>query len=83
VEVGGVEIRLRSGEVSSIPQDAKEYYVRSFEYIERHFVDCIKNDKEPITSGSDNLRSLGIVFSAYRSSDIKRTVYLGEGTDDS
>ena len=83
IEVGGVEVRLRNGKVTSIPQDAKEYYVRSFEYIERHFIDCIKNDKEPITSGRDNLRSLDIIFSAYWSSDIKRTVYLGEGKSNS
>ena len=76
-EAGGVEIRLRNGKITSIPQDANKYYYNAFESIERHFIDCIKNDKEPISSGRDNLRSLDIIFSAYSSSQIGRTMFLG------
>jgi len=32
-----------------------------------HFVDCILNDREPLTSGEEGLKSLEVIMAAYRS----------------
>ena len=34
---------------------------------QRHFVDCLRNGTEPETSGTDSLKTYGLVFGAYRS----------------
>ena len=45
--------------------------------IQRHWVDCLRRDVEPETSGSDNLRTLELVFGAYASA-AERSVYRTE-----
>lgn len=35
--------------------------------VQQHFVDCLRTGAEPETSGSDSLRTYGLVFGAYRS----------------
>lgn len=35
--------------------------------IQQHFIDCLETGKEPETSGADNLKTLDLVESAYRS----------------
>ncbi|QKV18534.1 Gfo/Idh/MocA family protein [Oricola thermophila] len=37
--------------------------------IERHFADCLSRDIEPETSGEDNLKTLALVYAAYRSAE--------------
>ncbi|MBS10297.1 MAG: oxidoreductase [Gemmatimonadetes bacterium] len=45
--------------------------------IQRHWVECLRTDAEPETSGSDNLRTLELVFGTYRSAE-ERSVYRTE-----
>jgi len=40
--------------------------------IQRHWVDCLLNGKEPATSGADNLQTLDLVFKAYASAETGR-----------
>ncbi len=46
--------------------------------IQQHFVDCLRDGRQPETSGSDNLETLGLVEAAYLSADQHRTVALTE-----
>jgi len=42
----------------------------------KHFINCIVNNKIPDTSGKDNLKSLEMVFSSYKSHNNKRKINL-------
>ena len=42
--------------------------------IQRHWVDCLKAGREPATSGTDNLRTLDLVFKAYASAESGRAL---------
>ena len=47
--------------------------------IERHFAECLRDGREPETSGADNLRTLALVYAAYDSAaDGGRTIAMGE-----
>ncbi|HRY25033.1 MAG: Gfo/Idh/MocA family oxidoreductase [Geminicoccaceae bacterium] len=35
--------------------------------IQRHWIECLQNDREPATSGADNLKTIDLVFRAYES----------------
>ena len=35
--------------------------------IERHFAECLRDGREPETSGADNLKTLALVYAAYDS----------------
>jgi predicted dehydrogenase len=49
--------------------------------IERHFADCLREGREPETSGEDNLRTLALVEAAYASAaDGGRTIAMREFT---
>ena len=48
----------------------------SFLQVQQHFVDCIMNDKLPITNGEDNLKTLNLVFKGYESIQAHQTVKL-------
>lgn len=37
--------------------------------IEQHFVDCLRDNRQPETSGHDNLKTLELVYGAYQSAD--------------
>jgi predicted dehydrogenase len=37
--------------------------------IQRHWLECLREGREPETSGADNLRTLELVFGAYRSAE--------------
>ena len=41
-----------------------------------HFVDCVKNDKQPLVTGDDGRAVLEIVFAAYESAGTGRKVLL-------
>jgi UDP-N-acetylglucosamine 3-dehydrogenase len=43
-----------------------------------HFIDCVKNNKEPLTSGEESLESLRIGLAAFRSARTKLPVELEE-----
>ena len=45
--------------------------------IQQHWVDALNQDVEPETSGSDNLRTLELVFGTYASAE-ERSVYRTE-----
>jgi len=78
VEVEGLQVNLSDGTTTVKELEGKDYYVRSFEKVERHFVECLLTDKEPMTSGKDNLKTLEIAFKAYKASELQRTVFIGE-----
>lgn len=46
-----------------------------------HFVDCVKNDKQPLVTGEDGRAVLEAIFAAYESAGTGRKVYLPFETD--
>lgn len=42
--------------------------------IQKHWVDCLENGREPLTSGADNLKTLALVFKAYESAATGRAL---------
>lgn len=50
----------------------------SVRIIQQDFVDCLRDGRQPETSGSDNLRTLGLVEAAYLSAAEHRTVETAE-----
>jgi predicted dehydrogenase len=46
----------------------------SVRIIQQHFIDCLRKDVQPETSGRDNLRTLGLVEAAYTSVAENRTI---------
>jgi predicted dehydrogenase len=45
-------------------------------------MDAVATDREPTTSGTDNLRTIAVVLAAYRSAEERRSVHLEEILDD-
>ena len=43
-----------------------------------HFVDCCQTDKEPISSGKDNLNTMKVIFGIYKSSKTNKFVNLDD-----
>jgi predicted dehydrogenase len=46
-----------------------------------HFVDCVKNDREPLVTGEDGRAVMEIIFAAYESAGTGRKVELPFRTD--
>ncbi|MBT8235818.1 MAG: Gfo/Idh/MocA family oxidoreductase [Bacteroidia bacterium] len=46
-----------------------------------HFVDCVKNDKEPLVTGEDGRAVLEVIYAAYESAGTGKKVYLPFKTD--
>lgn len=46
--------------------------------IQQHWVDCLKDAKQPQTSGKDNLKTFALVEAVYLSARESRTVHLSE-----
>jgi len=46
-----------------------------------HFVDCVKNDKQPLVTGEDGRAVLEVIFAAYESAGTGRKVMLPFNTD--
>jgi len=44
--------------------------------IQRHFIECLKTDTQPQTSGADNLKTLALVEAAYHSDLKKHVIYI-------
>lgn len=51
-------------------------YVDSHKKLHSHFIDCLNNGTDFQTSGEDNLKTLKLVFSAYRSNSEKKVINL-------
>lgn len=51
---------------------------RSFVATQQHFVDCLQKGMAPETGGRDTLRTMALVFGAYRSDEEGRVVYSSE-----
>jgi predicted dehydrogenase len=49
----------------------------SVQAIQQHWVDCLRADREPATSGRDNLKTLALVEAAYQSAKTRETVKVG------
>ena len=77
-ETGDLIIELKDGTRLNRAMDAKDYYNRCFEKMQKHFLDCIEKNMEPLTSIEDNLKTLQIAFKAYRSSSEKKILFFGE-----
>jgi predicted dehydrogenase len=50
----------------------------SVSLIEQHWADCLREGKEPQTSGRDNLKTFALVEAAYRSAGNGRPIVLKE-----
>ena len=48
----------------------------SFKIVQEHFIDCVLNDKVPMTSGEDNLKTLSLVFKGYESAQKHQVMIL-------
>jgi D-apiose dehydrogenase len=48
--------------------------------IQQHWVDCLREGREPETSGADNLKTLELVFASYDSAGKNEAVRLDAGT---
>ena len=46
-----------------------------------HFVDCVKNDKQPLVTGEDGRAVLEVIYAAYESAGTGRKVFLPFKTD--
>ena len=55
-----------------------ELYNRSFENEVRHFIESIRNNREPVSSGEESLVVLKIVETIYRSAREQREIVIGE-----
>ncbi len=44
--------------------------------IQRHWIECLRSDTEPATSGADNLKTFALVEAAYQSAASGQPVYL-------
>ena len=42
--------------------------------VEQHWVRCLRENREPETSGADSLKTYGLVFAAYESARLKQAV---------
>ncbi len=49
--------------------------------VQRHWVDCLRHNREPDTSGSDNLKTLELVFGAYESAATGQPYQVGTGAE--
>ena len=69
----------QKGEFIPIKQDSKRL-VGDNPFINEviHFVDCCQNNKEPISSGKDNLNTMKIIFGIYKSSKINNVINLND-----
>lgn len=68
IDNNGLESKLDSCPVP----DSVESHFR----LHSHFIDCLDNDKEPVTSGRDNLLTLRLIFATYDSAEQKKLVNL-------
>lgn len=46
-----------------------------------HFVDCVKNDKQPLVTGEDGKAVLEVIYAAYESAGTGKKVYMPFKTD--
>ena len=74
---GGVTHREVCPEIYDWNTSPGEAIQGSVVAIQRHWVECLREDIEPETSGSDNLRTLELVFGAYTSA-AERSMYRME-----
>jgi len=55
-----------------------EPYVNSVVYEVRHFLECIRDGKQPLTSGRDNLGTMAAIDAIYRSAERREMVNLAD-----
>lgn len=56
--------------------EASNYFLKSFQDAQRHFLKCIENDEIPQMSGKDNLKTLEVVLKAYESAKENQVIHL-------
>lgn len=69
----------QKGEFIPISQDSK-ILVGDNPFINEviHFVDCCQTNKEPISSGKDNLNTMKVIFAIYKSSKTNQYIDLDD-----
>ena len=69
--VGGEGVTRRHVPPSTFPWSTSpiEVIQESVVAIQQHWADCLRHDREPETSGEDNLKTLELVFGAYESAE--------------
>jgi len=50
---------------------------------QQHFIDCVNSGQEPETSGAETIKTMALVFAAYRSAAENRVVMMDESFDNS
>lgn len=65
----GTEHRSVAPERYGWSEPPAEAVQQSVVAIQRHWLECLREGREPETSGADNLRTLELVFGAYRSAE--------------
>lgn len=77
VQSGGAE-EVRDVSPPLLPWAARPWHniQESVQIIQQHFVDCIRQGRQPETSGRDNLRTLALVEAAYASAEAQSRIAL-------
>ena len=75
---GGSETRDVSPPVLPWASKPWQNIQESVRIIQQHFIDCLRDGRQPETSGRDNLQTLGLVEAAYLSAASCRTVETSE-----
>jgi predicted dehydrogenase len=63
-------------EIEEPVENEPEGAVNAFARLQAHFVECIRTGMTPLTRGEDNLRTLELVFTAYRSAEEQRVIQI-------
>ncbi len=77
LETGG-NLKILSADGEQATAFPKDTVPRSFQATQQHFIDCLADGREPETSGRETLKTMALVFGAYRSADEGRVVSMAE-----
>ena len=82
--IEGDSIRVYEGDTDGDQTQLRELVVKpgdAFHNEIKHFLDCVRSGRQPLTNGRDQLAPLAAVSAAYRSMETGRRVYLKEIMD--
>ena len=82
---GGTACLERDGVLTLYTDDGEQQWAfpsdtidQSFVAAQRHFIQCLQTGQEPGTSGAETLKTMALVFAAYRSAEEGRVVQVEE-----
>ena len=70
--------KVGAGDLWYRPQLKGESFVDGYIGLMGDLMDSITEDREPIVSGLDNLKTMQVIFSAYKSAELGRAVNPSE-----